>query len=108
MPCIINYTFIAKFENLAAESERLLKYFQRNRDPHSEKIHFPEKLSRFNITEQVVRDMWKQIPEEKIERIRKLYQDDFLFYNYDPYLYRGDKSSDATWREAERASTLLP
>ena len=88
MPCLINYTFFAKFESLAEESERLLEYFQRNSDPSAAKLRFPKISSKY-LTEEKIRETWKLVPEEKVEIIRQVYKDDFLFYGYNPYLYRG-------------------
>ena len=90
----MNYTFFAKFENLTKESERLLEYFQRHNKPrmYLPDLHFPKKPSSY-ITERVIRNTWMQIPEEKVEKIRNIYKDDFLFYNYDPYTYRGYRNT---------------
>ena len=58
------------------------------KSPLPEKLRFPDKTkpaTKNSVTQNTI----KQIPEELVEDLRKLYADDFLLYDYDPYLYEG-------------------
>ena len=91
-PCLFNYSFVINFENLALESNYLLEYIQNHKlkAPLPQKLVFPEKSSsvRSNYIS-LTKKTLLEIPEKLVEILRKLYKDDFLIYNYDPYLYRG-------------------
>ena len=89
-PCRFNYSYVMKFENITSESNRLLDYVQdyKMKKPLSKKITFPDRnkpATKHSVTQYTIR----QIPEDFVEKLRKLYADDFLLYRYDPFLYKG-------------------
>ena len=89
-PCLFNYSYVIKFENVVDESNRLLEYIQKNKT--AGKIEFPAKIkpaTRSAITEKT----FKLISEEDVDKLRRIYEDDFRIFDYDPYLYRGHKKS---------------
>ena len=90
-PCLFNYSYVIKFENLSNESNRLLDYLQRSYNLSTsliEQVRFTEQVNpktRNKLTQETIR----LIPESQVETLREIYRDDFLFYGYDPYLYKG-------------------
>ena len=89
-PCRFGYSYVIKFENLAAESNRLLEYVQTHnlKTALPEKLRFPDKqkpATKNSLTHRTI----KEIPEDLVEILRQIYADDFLLYDYDPFLYKG-------------------
>ena len=90
-PCRFNYSFIIRFENLAGESNRLLDYVQTHnmKAPISQKISFPNK-NKSQAKNSITRQTMQQVPEKLVGKLRQLYADDFILFNYDPFLYSGN------------------
>ena len=89
-PCRFNYSYIIKFENLALEANRLLDYIQTYKlnTALAERLSFPDK-KKPATNNSVTKDTMQQIPERLVKHLRRIYADDFLLYDYDPYLYAG-------------------
>ena len=89
-PCRFQYSYVIRFENLVVESNRLLDYVQTHNmlTKLSEKIKFPEKKT-VATTNSVTTDTMQLISEDLVEELREIYADDFRFYGYDPYQYKG-------------------
>ena len=88
-PCRFNYSYVIKFENLAPESNRLLHYVQTHmKAPLAKKLVFPNK-KRSSAQDSLTQNAMKKIPQYLVEVLRQIYADDFLLYDYDPFLYKG-------------------
>ena len=89
-PCRFNYSYVIRFENLALESNRLLNYIQTYQlnTTLAERLSFPNK-KKPATKNSVTTDTMQQIPESLVKQLRIIYADDFLLYDYDPYLYSG-------------------
>ena len=88
-PCHVNYTFIGKFETLHEDMAFLVsKLFGLNHMKHS------EFMNRSKTTDQsVMTEYYKDIPNDHIEELRKLYFYDFLLFGYKMELKRKTEKS---------------
>ena len=76
----MNYDFVIEFENLAKESNYLLKYIQRN-DPESMKVFFNESTNHL-IDENETLNAFLELDEAVIEKLLQIYDEDFKILNY--------------------------
>ena len=93
-PCQFNYSYVIKFENVVPESNRLLEYVQTNNlvTPLPESLYFPEQNNPSTNSTILTQKTMLRISEESVEKLREIYKDDFIFFNYNPYLYKGFES----------------
>ncbi|NWY49266.1 CHST8 sulfotransferase, partial [Chionis minor] len=79
-PCNIHYDILGKYETLGIDSEHVLKVIEAPESLHypSLKRYSSEKRTNSDITLEYLR----QLNSEQIEKINKLYQMDFLMFNY--------------------------
>ena len=87
-PCRYNYSYVIKFENIEAESNRLLEFIQRNDNSLPQKVVFPNTIKSSTSNSRTLQTI-QQTPEEMVQQLREIYKDDFSFYDYDPFKYRG-------------------
>nr|CAB3230847.1 carbohydrate sulfotransferase 10 [Phallusia mammillata] len=84
-PCALNYSMVMRFENLVTESNRLLKFVQRDLD-----INFTFPGANKPATQNTITAKAMQlISEADVNRLRDLYADDFYVLGHDPYRYSG-------------------
>ncbi|NXC39580.1 CHST9 sulfotransferase, partial [Penelope pileata] len=79
-PCNIRYDILGKYETLGLDSERVLKAIgaPKSLQYPSLKKYGSDKRTNGDITVEYLR----QLSSEQIEKIKKLYQMDFLLFNY--------------------------
>ena len=79
-PCAVNYDFVIEFENLAKDSNHLLKYVQRN-DPESKKVFFDESIKHL-IDKSKALKAFSKLNKQVIHRLSLIYEEDFNIFNY--------------------------
>ena len=82
-PCIMNYDYVIRFEDLAKESNLLLEYLQRN-DPDAKKIHFTTDTPNFVDNKQTL-TAFSELSRKKIVELMQIYEKDFITLNYEVY-----------------------
>ncbi|NXY48917.1 CHST8 sulfotransferase, partial [Ceuthmochares aereus] len=79
-PCNVHYDILGKYETLGLDSEHVLKFIGA-----PERLHYPS-LKRYGSEKRTDGDITleylRQLNSEQIEKIKKLYQMDFLLFNY--------------------------
>ena len=79
-PCVITYDFIVRFDHLAEDSNRLLRYLQRN-DPEEKKVFFDS--DRLPVIDRnLTKIAFSSLPQLLIKRLESVYSEDFQILNY--------------------------
>ena len=79
-PCAVNYDFVIDFENLAQDSNHLLKYIQRN-DPEFKKVFFDESTKNV-INENDTLLEFSKLDKEVVRKLMEMCNENFKIFNY--------------------------
>ncbi|CAK8684424.1 unnamed protein product [Clavelina lepadiformis] len=79
-PCLFNYDYVIKFENLATEANGLLRYLQRN-DPE-EKKYFVDETHNPLIDDEKTRKVFDGIGNDVLDGLERIYAHDFRVLGY--------------------------
>jgi len=79
-PCIVNYDYIVRFENLVEDSNLLMEYLQRN-DPEKDKISFRNKTSSHIGISKTLQAI-SNLEPDLINGLVNIYKDDFTIMGY--------------------------
>ena len=82
-PCVMNYNYVIRFEDLAKESNLLLEYLQRN-DPDAKKIFFTTDTPNL-VDNKQTSTAFSELSKKKIEQLMQIYEKDFITLNYEMY-----------------------
>ena len=82
-PCTVAYDFVGKIETLESDLPYLLHRFFRRNWTFPITIHHVPLLHNRTVAQ-----YFKSVPEEQIDKIRKMYQQDFRLFGYDTVILR--------------------
>ena len=80
-PCVVNYDFVVRFETMGNDGNHLLKYLQRN-DPEEKRVFFDSSHTA-TVDEARAAKAFKNVRAETLEKLKKIYWDDFKIMGYD-------------------------
>ena len=77
----MNYDFVIRFETIIDDSDYLLRFLQRN-DSEEKRITFIH-TREIRSNETKTENVFKNVPKETIEKLKKIYWDDFKIMDHD-------------------------
>ena len=78
-PCQINYDYVIDFNNLAEDSNNLLKYLQK-KEPEKERIFINERKT--EVVKSSAFSTINKLPNKTVFKIKQLFKDDFYIFGY--------------------------
>ena len=99
-PCLVNYDYVIDFDDLARQSNRLLRFVQNGEGGSEaatrEKIFFDEEIRRLSSRERFVRTQkhLDEISKLDIYKLYLLYEQDFEVFSYDALAFLTGASFD--------------
>ena len=78
-PCQINYDYVIDFNNLAEDSNNLLKYLQKN-EPEKKSIFINEQKTQ--VIKSSAFSTINKLPDRTVSKIKQLFNDDFYIFGY--------------------------